>query len=140
MSEKENEALAREAVEAFNRGDLDAAGRLFTADYVDHDPSRAGLPTGPEGVKQAWSMMRAAFPDLHFTIEDMIAEGDKVVARFTMSGTHQGEFMGIAATGNRITITGIDIARFENGKGVEHWANQDDLGMMQQLGVIPAPG
>jgi predicted ester cyclase len=84
-------------------------------------------------------VFRDAFPDLRFTAEDIIAEGDKVAARYTMRGTHQGEFMGVAPTGNRIEVTGIDIVRFEGGKMVEHWANSDELGMMQQLGVIPAP-
>lgn len=140
MSEKENKALAQEAVEAFNRGDLDAAGRLFTADYVDHDPSRAGLPTGPEGVKQAWSMMRAAFPDLQATIEDVIVEGDKVAVRGTVRGTHRGELMGIPPTGKQVTVTLIDINRIENGKLAERWGEADMLGMMQQIGAVPSPG
>lgn len=140
MPAAENKAIVQSAVEAFNRGDWDAVDRLFAADYVDHDPSRAGLPPGPEGVKQAWSMFRAAFPDLQGTIEDMITEGDKVVVRGVVRGTHQGELMGIPPTGKRVTVTLIDINRIEGGKLVERWAEQDNLGMMQQLGVISQPG
>jgi steroid delta-isomerase-like uncharacterized protein len=139
MSSEENEAIVREAVEAFNRNDPDAVDRLFAADYVDHDPSRAGLPPGPDGVKQAWSMFRAAFPDLQATVEDTIVEGDKVAVRGVVHGTHQGELMGIPPTGRRVTVALIDINRIESGKLVERWAEQDNLGMMQQLGVVPQP-
>ncbi len=84
--------------------------------------------------------LTTAFPDLHLTIEDEIAEGDKVVTRVTARGTHQGSFMGIRPTGKRAVVTGIVIDRFANGKTVEAWNNLDDLGLLQQLGVIPAPG
>ena len=84
-------------------------------------------------------MLRAGFPDLHVTVEDIIAEGDKVVGRTTIRGSHTGEFMGMAPTGKQFTIQAIDVMRFAGGKVVEHWGNQDDLGMMQQLGVIPTP-
>jgi predicted ester cyclase len=139
MSSEENEAIVREAVEAFNQGDPKAVDRLFAADYVDHDPSRAGLPPGPEGVKQAWSMFRAAFPDLRATIDDSIAEGDKVAVRGKIQGTHEGELMGIPPTGSKVTVELIDINRIENGKLVERWGEADMLGMMRQLGVVPAP-
>ena len=135
----ENEALVREAVEAFNRDDMDAVDRLFTDDYVDHDPSRAGLPPGPEGIRLAWSMMRAAFPNLQVTIEDVISEGDRVAVRGEIRGTHQGELMGIPPTGKRVTVSLIDINRIENGKLTERWGQADMLGMMQQLGVVPVP-
>lgn len=134
-----NEAIAREAVDAFNRGDSDAADRLFAAGYVDHDPSRAGLPPGPEGVRQAWSMMRSAFPDLQVEIEDVIAEGDRVAVRGAIHGTHRGELMRIPPTGKRVTVSLIDINRIENGKLAERWGQSDMLGMMQQLGVVPVP-
>lgn len=137
MLAEENKAIVQSAVEAFNRGDWEAVDRLFAADYLDHDPSRAGLPPGPEGVKQAWSVFRAAFPDLRGAIEDMIAEGDKVVVRGVVRGTHRGELMGVPPTGKQVTVTLIDINRIEGGKLVERWAEQDNLGMMQQLGVIP---
>lgn len=139
MSTEENKALMRRIYEeVINQGDMDAADEVIAADVVDHAPFPGQKP-GLEGFKEAVSAFRSAFPDLHMTMDDVIAEGDMVAVRFTMSGTHQGELMGIPATGNRMTITGIDLGRFEGGKGVEHWASQDDLGMMQQLGVIPAP-
>jgi predicted ester cyclase len=95
---------------------------------------------GPEGLKQLFTMLRTAFPDWSETIEDLMAEEDRVVFRVTGQGTHQGEFMGIPATGKPVTRPGIDIVRNVDGKLVEHWANIDQLGMMQQLGVIPPPG
>lgn len=124
--------------EVFNAGNLALIDELFAPNFVDHDPSNP-LP-GLEGVRQLVSMYRGAFPDLHLTIEDEITEGDRVVTRFTGRGTHKGSLMGIPPTGKRVTITAIDILRFENGKIAEHWGNQDLLGMMHQLGVIPAPG
>lgn len=139
MSTEENKTIMRRIYEeVINRGNMVAADELIAADLVDHAPFPGQKPD-LDGFKEAVSSFRDAFPDLHATMDDVIAEGAMVAARFTMSGTHQGEFMGIPATGNRITITGIDLARFEGGKGVEHWANQDDLGMMQQIGAIPAP-
>jgi steroid delta-isomerase-like uncharacterized protein len=139
MSSEENKAVVQRAVEAFNQGDQDAVDELFAANYVDHDPSRAGLPSGPEGVKQAWGAFRAAFPDLQGTIEDMITEGDKVAVRGTISGTHQGDLMGIPPTGRQVTVTLIDVNRIEGGKLVERWGVSDMLGMMQQLGVMEQP-
>ena len=140
MTAEENKAILRRAYEeAFNQKNLDALDEIFASDIIDHNPS-PGQPPGLEGAKQVFSSINTAFPDLHVNIEDMVAEGDKVVARVTMSGTHQGEFMGIDPTGNRVTITGMDLVRIAEGKIVEHWANFDDLGMMQQLGVIPEPG
>jgi steroid delta-isomerase-like uncharacterized protein len=98
------------------------------------------LERGPEDVKRFMSEFRQAFPDFHSTIEDQIAEGDKVVTRWTMRGTHQGEFRGIAPTGKQITVTGIGIFRFsDEGKVIESWDNFDQLGMMRQLGVVPSP-
>lgn len=137
MSSEENEAIVREAVEAFNQNDVQAVDRLFAAGYVDHDPSRAGMPPGPESVKQAWSMLRAAFPDLQVTVEDVISEGNKVAVRGVAGGTHKGELMGIPPTGRRVTVTLIDINRIEKGRLVERWGETDMLGMMQQLGVVP---
>ncbi len=124
--------------EVFNAGKIELIDELFASNFVDHDPSNP-LP-GLEGVRQLVSMYRGAFPDLHITIEDEITAGDKVVTRFTGRGTHKGSLMGIPPTGKRVTLTAIDILRFENGRIVEHWGNQDLLGMMQQIGVIPAPG
>ncbi len=138
MSAEENKAIARRGYEAINQKNLDALEELAASDIIDHDPAPGQAP-GLEGVKQSFDELLTAFPDVQMSIEDMIAEGDKVVARVSVSGTHQGEFMGIDPTGNRVTITGIDILRIAEGKIVEHWGNFDDLGMMQQLGVISEP-
>lgn len=135
----ENKLLVQNVVDVFNRGDLDAVDRLFAPDYVDHDPSRAGAQPGSEGVKQAWAALRAAFPDLRVTIEDVVAEGDNVAVRSTSRGTHHGELMGISPTGKSVTIAVIDINRIVDGKLAERWAATDTLSVLQQLGAIPAP-
>lgn len=98
-----------------------------------------GLPAGLEAVKQWLTMFATAFPDGYTTIEDVVAEEDRVVARHTLTGTHQGEMEGIPATGKRVSIVGITIFRLDNGKIAEGWVANDHLGMMQQLGVIPTP-
>ncbi len=140
MSAEENKAISRRAdEELFNRGNLDVADELFAPTFVYHDPVSHEEWRGPESVKRYATMLRAAFPDLHQTIEEQIAEGDKVAYRWTARGTHQGELMGIAPTGRRMTLTGIAIARLVDGKIEEIWENYDALGMMQQLGVIPSP-
>jgi steroid delta-isomerase-like uncharacterized protein len=139
MSAEGNKAIARRGYEAINQNNLDALDEVVAPDITDHDPAPGQAP-GLEGVKQWFSSMHTAFPDFRMNVEDMIAEGDKVVARVRLSGTHQGEFMGIDATGNRVTITGIDILRINaDGKIMERWGNFDDLGMMQQLGVMEPP-
>jgi len=141
MSIEENKAFMRRMYEeVHNKGNLAVIDEVTAVDFIDHDPMVAELPPGPEGVKQEFSMLRAAFPDLHVTVEDMVAEGDKVVSRLTMRGTHKGEFMGIAPTGKQITVAVIDILRIVGGKIVEHWNIVDNLGMMQQLSVVPPPG
>jgi steroid delta-isomerase-like uncharacterized protein len=138
VSIEENKVVCHRLVEEFNQGNLDTAAKFLAADYIDHaDPP--GTPPGSGSAKQRWIMLRTAFPDAHVTLEDMIAEGDKVAARFTLHGTHNGELMGIPPTGKQVVVTGIDINRITNGKIVERWANFDTLGMLQQFGVIPAP-
>lgn len=112
---------------------------LIATNYIDHDKRPDLVARDPESFKQVVTMLLTAFPDLRVTIEDQIAEGDKVASRFTMRGTHKGEFMGIAPTGRQVTFTGIGIRRIAGGKLVEIWMNMDDLGMMQQLGVVPKP-
>lgn len=136
----ENKALVRRYVdEVLNKGNLALIEQLFAATFVDHDSSMPEAK-GPSGVKQLVAMVRASFPDLHFTIEDMIAEGDKVVYRYSVRGTHQKDFMGIGATGRQIRFTGIHIYRVGNGRLQEEWENWDSLGLMRQLGVIPGAG
>ena len=109
------------------------------SNFVFHDPANGEELHGPENVKRYAAMLRVAFPDLHQTIEEQIAEGDKVAYRWTARGTHQGELMGLAPTGNRVLFTGISIARLSEGKIEEIWENYDALGMMQQIGAVPSP-
>jgi len=137
MSEKNKTLSRRVNEECFNRGNLAVADELLAADYVDH-AAPPGLAAGVEGFKQLVAIYRTAFPDLQVTIEDQIAEGDRLATRFTASGTHQGELMGIAPTGKTVTVSGIAIERMVDNKIVEHWLVSDQLGMLQQLGVIPA--
>ncbi len=138
MSAEENKAILRQAYDAINQNNLDALDEVVASDITDHDAGPGQAP-GLEGVKQLFSSIHTAFPDFRMNVEDMIAEGEKVVARVSWSGTHQGEFMGIAPTGNRVEVSGIDILRITDGKIAEHWGKFDDLGMMQQLGVIEQP-
>jgi steroid delta-isomerase-like uncharacterized protein len=142
MSVEENKAvLRREVEELYNHtGNLDVVEQIFSPDYLSHEPT-SGEVRGIEGARQFAATFRKAFPDLENTIEDMIAEGDKVVMRFRGSGTHEGETTEAFGppTGKRMEITGITIKRFASGKIVEAWTNFDALGMMQQLGVIATP-
>ncbi|HLJ32459.1 MAG TPA: ester cyclase [Ktedonobacteraceae bacterium] len=139
MSTEQNRAHDRRFVEeVWSQGNMSAVDEVLANNYILHDPSRT--IHGPEGFKQFVSMFRSAFPDLHMTIEDQIAEGDKLVRRFKVHGTHQGELQDIPPTGKQVTVSGILISRYENGKLAEDWSNFDALGMLQQLGVIPAMG
>ena len=140
MSVEENKAIARRMLdEAWSTGNLDMIDETIDTSYVFHDPAVPGI-RGPEGLKQLISMYRAGYPDLQFTIEDQFADGDTVIQRWSCEGTHQGELMGIPATGKRTTTSGIGILRFEGGKVVEEWVRWDTLGWLQQLGVVPPLG
>jgi steroid delta-isomerase-like uncharacterized protein len=141
MSTEANKVIVVQLYEeVFNKGDLDLADKLVAPNAVNHDPAAPpNIPGGALGVKAVVTMLRSAFPDDHHTIEDLVAEGDKVVVRLTHSGTHQGSLLGLAPTGKQINNTSIHIFRIASGKIVEVWANRDDLGLMQQLGAIPAP-
>ena len=140
MSE-ENKAIARRALEEVwsGQGDLDAADELYAPNWLDHDPASPEDIRGPEGAKEWASMYRNAFPDNRYSVEEQVAEGDMVVTRWIASGTHQGEIMGIAPTGNRVTMAGTSVERIVDGKIEETWDNYDALGMMQQIGAIPSP-
>lgn len=139
-SADENKALRRRFDEAvWERRDLAAVDAFFAPDFVDH-AAIAGFAPGREGVKQRHAALFAAFPDCRLTIEDMVAEGDRVATRFAIRGTHRGEFFGIPPTDRPVTVTGIDVVRMAGGKIVEHWINFDHLGLLRQLGAIPAPG
>ncbi len=139
MSE-ENKAVVRRFIEeVWNNGNLDVIDELIAENHVDHDPAQAGSPGGPQGARAFVEMYRAAYPDTHIELGELIAEGDLVAGTWTATGTHQGELMGIAPTGRSVTLTGIGVDRVSGGKIVESWANYDALGMLAQLGAIPAP-
>jgi steroid delta-isomerase-like uncharacterized protein len=139
MSEQ-NKALVRRAVEQiWNQGNYAILDEFVTGDFVVRGSAPAEDIHGPDGVTQFYSALRAAFPDLHFTIEDQVAEGDRVVTRWTASATHTGVFQGIPPTGKQVSLTGIDIDRIVNGKVVECWPKVDELGLLRQLGVFSAP-
>ncbi len=139
MSTEENKAIARRTVEAINAGDMSLFESLLAPDAVEH-AAPPGMPPTRETAKQFITMLCAAFPDLQYTIEDVIAEGDRVVQRATTRGTMKGEFLGMPATGKSATWGETHIVRLKDGKIVEHWANVDQLGMLQQLGLAPTPG
>lgn len=140
MSAEDNSALVRRFVEeVFNRGNLDVVDQLVTPDYVHHDPTTQEFGSGIEGFKQLISVYRSAFPDLHISLEDQVASADKVVDRWVGQGTHQGELMGMAATGRQVRAAGISIHRISGGKIAETWNNYDALGMLRQLGAIGEP-
>lgn len=140
MATEQNKALVGRFVEeTFNHGNMSVFDEMVAPDFVEHEQLPPGIPDGREGVKVMSTMLRSAYPDFKATIDDILAEGDKVVVRMTWSGTHQGEFMGIPATGKSVSIGVIDIIRIAGGKLVEHWGQMDSMGMMQQLGAIPAP-
>ena len=139
MSE-ENKAIVRRFIEeVWNNGNLDAIDELISEDHVNHDPAQAGSPGGREGMRAFVQMYRTAYPDTHIEVGEMIAEGDLVAGPWTATGTHRGELMGIPPTGKSITVTGMGMDRVRNGQIVESWANYDSLGMLTQIGAIPAP-
>jgi steroid delta-isomerase-like uncharacterized protein len=143
MSTEENKALARRFHgEVFSQGNMAALDEICDANWVYHDPSdpEGRWPHGPQGARQLVNTYRTAFPDLQVTYEDQIAEGDKVVSRWTARGTHTGDLMGIPPTGKQMTLTGITIMRIAGGQIQEDWGQFDALGMFQQLGVIPPMG
>ena len=139
MSTEENKAFMRRFYEeVFNQKNLAAIDDFVAPDFVNRSAAQLGLVSGDlEHVKQFVGVVMQAFPDLHYTVEDMVAEGDKVVTRLTLSGTQHGAFMGIPATGIHATVSDIEIFRITGGKAVETWVQVDYLGLLQQLGAIP---
>jgi steroid delta-isomerase-like uncharacterized protein len=141
----QNAELSRQIFEdVWNRKNLSAIDDLIAADYIHHDPNSPPA-NGIDGYRQFVNHYMSAFPDAHFTIDDAFTqshdnEGQNEVTRWTVVGTHEGELAGIPRTGRRFSVTGISIARVANGKIIESWNNWDALGMMQQLGVVPAEG
>ena len=142
MSIKESKALMRHLFEEMNKGKAAAMvviDELCAANFVWH-PSTGEEIHGLKDFKQNTNEVYNTFPDLHFTIDDMVVEGDRVVVRWTFNGTHKGEFMGVPPTNKKITAWGIEIYRVVDGKFVESWERFDDLGLMQQLGLVPKQG
>lgn len=130
-------ATMKRLYDLINAGDIDGFGELLAEDFVEHE-ELPGLEPSKEGVKQLFHMYRAAFPDLRMDAQDVLVSGDKAVARVRATGTHQGEFLGMAATGKSVDVQLIDITRFgDDGLAREHWGVFDALAMMQQLGAIP---
>lgn len=140
MTAEENKAVIQRAYdELWNERNIDVVDELVTEDFLNHaaPPDRQ---RGRPGLKDVVRMFEVAFPDFRYEVEDVISEGEKVAVRDVFRGTHEGDFMGIPATGERVTMEAIHIYRLSEGKLAEHWVARDDLGMMQQLGVVAAPG
>jgi predicted ester cyclase len=141
MSEQNKENMRRVLEEAFGQGKVQIVDEVLHPDFVCWDPnSESGEIRGADTIKGEIEYFHNAVPDLTYTVEDQVVEGDKVVSRYTVSGTHQGEFFGVAGTGKRIEMTGINIDRFdERGRLVEEWPEYDLLGAMRQMGATPEP-
>lgn len=137
MSAEDNKALARRiAEEVWSKGNTDAIDEFFAQDYIDHSPA-PGYPPDRNGLKQWVRAIHDAAPDLNMTVDEVVAEGDMVVTRWTNRGTHKGEFMGVPATNKQVQVPGISMARIEDGRVKEDWAQWDALGLLQQLGALP---
>jgi len=137
MSSEQNKAIVSRFIEEPWKGNLDVVDELTAGDYIGHDPANPEPLRGPEGVKEFITTYRAAFPDARITVEQQLAEGDLVATRWSGRGTHEGELMGIQATGKQVTVSGLTISRLLDGKIVEEFQNWDTLGMLQQLDAIP---
>jgi steroid delta-isomerase-like uncharacterized protein len=140
MSEGNKTIVRRLFEEVWNKGNLQLTDELLAPNYAHHDASTPDVGRGPESEKKRAALYRTAFPDIRLTVEEIIAEGETVVARWSCRGTHKGDLSGIAPTGKPFTISGVSIARLANGKIAEGWVNWDALGLMQQLGVVPDLG
>ncbi len=135
----ENKAIARRLLEeAFNAGNIDVVDELVATGFINHDAALPEATVGPAAAKASIKGYRTAFPDLRLKVEDQIADGGTVVTRWSAKGTHEGDLMGMPATGKQATVTGITIDRIVDGRIAESWTNWDTLGMLQQLGAIPA--
>jgi len=137
--EEQNKELMRKSFEEWNKGNSEFFMEATTPDYVYYSPSGNPNPMSREDAVESVKMFWKGFPDISFRIEEIIAEGDKITTRFVARGTHEGEFMGVPATGNKIELSTIIITRIENGKFVEEWEEMDRLGLMMQLGMDLKP-
>ncbi|MGI8945202.1 MAG: ester cyclase [Thermoleophilaceae bacterium] len=137
MSREANIAAQEHLAESLNAGDIDSAVESFAEDAVDHDPAPDQGP-GRQGFKEFFEALTSAFPDAHIAAEHLVADDDNVAVAYTLTGTHEGDFNGIAPTGRKIEIRGLQIGRFEDGRIVERWGSSDELGILQQLDAAPA--
>ena len=136
--EQENKAIVRRLVEeVWNRGSLEAVAEIIADDYVRHG-DQPGTPPGPQAYRDTVATFRASFPDLHMIVEDLMADGDKVVGRWVVRGSQRGQLMGIEPTGRCVEFGGIFVVRLAEGRVVEEWEESDELGLMRQLGAMPA--
>jgi steroid delta-isomerase-like uncharacterized protein len=140
MSTEENKAKVRLLIEEFiNKGNLAVADKTFATNFVNHSPA-AGATPDRQGFKQYITTLHTAFPDFHCSVEDLIAEGDRVVVSLMCRGTHKGDFMGISPMGKPVNVASLSVLRFAGGRVVERWNVTDNLGVLQQLGVVSLPG
>ncbi len=135
MSKQANTETQKKMGEAINKGHLEAFHEIFASDVVDHDPA-PDQPQGPAGFIHFFTGFRSAFPDLAIAVEHTVADEDNISLAYTMTGTHKGNFMGIPATGKKIKVRGMQIARFENARIVERWGSSDELGILKQIGAV----
>jgi predicted ester cyclase len=139
VEERNKAGFRRVYEEGLNGGNLAVADELIDPEFLDRE-AHPGGNRGPESFRQLITMLRTAFPDLRFEIEDLIAEGDTVAGRLTMNGTHEGPLMGMPPTGRAVRQAHMHFVRFRDGKAVEHWGLRDDMGMMRQIRLMPEPG
>jgi steroid delta-isomerase-like uncharacterized protein len=137
MSSEQNKTIVRRLIEESWKGNMHVVDELIDRDYVGYDPSIPEPLRGPDDFKENVSTYRAAYSDARITVDEQIAEGDKVATRWTGRGTHDGDLMGVAPTGKQVTVSGLTLSRLANGKVVEEYTNWDTFGMMQKLGVVP---
>ena len=137
MSSEQNKAIVRRLLEEPWKGDLGVVDELIDHNYVGHDPSIPEPLRGPDGFKENVSTYREAYSDAQITVDEQIAEGDKVATRWTARGKHDGDLMGVAPTGKQVKVSGLTLSRLANGKVIEDYTNWDTFGMMRQLGIVP---
>jgi steroid delta-isomerase-like uncharacterized protein len=137
MAKEQNIAAQEKLGEMIGKGELDGFDEIFAADVVDHDPAPDQAP-GAQGYKDFFSTMHTAFPDLGLEVEQLVADDDNIAIAYTMTGTHEGEFQGVAPSGNKVSVRGLQIARFEDGRIVERWGATDERTLLEQIGAGPA--
>jgi steroid delta-isomerase-like uncharacterized protein len=139
MTPEENKQLVRrDPEEIWSEGDLDVVDEIYAEDFVLHDPSSPDGTRGREGYREYVAAYRDAFPDAEYVVEELVAEGDAVVMRYTASGTHEGELMGVEPTGEAVSVTGMELYHVDDERITEMWTNYDALGVLRQLGVVPS--